>query len=83
MDGIYVYADSIDPTGKGIPIKKPVGKEFPYHMIEHTFLGVGTRDLSIVFEPLNRDSFLLYSVGENKIDEHGQGDDVPYQTNGG
>ncbi len=76
---VYVYADSMDGSGHGIAVAKPVGESFNFHDIEHTYLGVGSSDMTIRYKRLTPDSYLLYSIGENKLDEAGGGDDVVYK----
>ena len=73
---IYVYADSILPDGTRKPIDKPVAREFNYKEIQNTFLGVGSTHTTITYKPHAQDSFLLYSTGENGVDEGGGGDDI-------
>ena len=77
ISDIYVYNDSIDEKGKVLPIKKHGGK-FNYNNLSHTYIGVGTPELTIIYRPLSLSSYKLYSVGENYLDEGGKGDDVLY-----
>ena len=74
----YVYADSLSKDGKFISIKKLAGKQFDYTNISHTYLGVGIKELTIIYRYKDNDSFELYSVGENYLDENGEGDDLQY-----
>lgn len=76
VSDIYIYADSTDVSGRIVPIKKRVGKEFYFQNVRRTFLGVGRAEQAIIYQHLAPDSFLLYSVGENEIDEYGAGDDI-------
>ncbi len=46
---VYVYADSITKDGILIPIKKFAGKSFDYLTISNTYLGVGHKDLIIIY----------------------------------
>jgi hypothetical protein len=75
---VYVYADSLNENGEFILVKKPVNKKFDYKSISNTYLGVGTKDLAIIYKYSSDGSFILYSVGENHLDEGGEGDDVLY-----
>jgi len=75
---VYVYADSINENGEFIIVRKPVGKKFNYKNISNTYLGIGNKDLKIIYKYLSDGSFMLYSVGENYLDEGGEGDDVLY-----
>jgi hypothetical protein len=72
----YVYADSINESGKIIPIKKFAGKSFDYLTVPHTYLAVGNKDLFIIYKYISNNSYKLYTVGENCIDENGKGDDI-------
>ena len=74
---IYVYADSMNEAGHAFPIKK-VQSKFDYLHVSRTFLGAGIPELTIIYRPLSMDSYKLYSVGENYLDEGGKGDDIIY-----
>lgn len=75
---VYVYADSINSSGEVFPIKKQVGEMFNYKNLSNTYLGVGNKDLVIIYKYLSENSFKLYSVGANYLDENGAGDDILY-----
>jgi hypothetical protein len=79
VDDVYVYADSLDKDGRMTPIKKRGGKNFDYCSFNNTYLGIGSHEFTIIYRLLTPDSYLLYSVGENHIDEDGHGDDVLYE----
>ncbi len=79
INDVYVYADSLSRNGDTIPVKKFVGKKFNYRLISHTYIGVGIRELTIIYRNITPNSYFLYSVGKNLIDEHGKGDDVVYK----
>jgi hypothetical protein len=72
---VYVYSDSLGDNGQVFPIKKRGGK-FDYLNSSHTYLGSGRPELTIIYRPLSIDSYKLYGVGENCLDEGGKGDDV-------
>jgi len=55
-----------------------VGKIFIYKNISNTYLGAGIRDLTIIYKYISDESFVVYSVGENYLDEDGEGDDIIY-----
>jgi len=79
IDEVCIYADSVDKDGKMEPIKKHGRMKFDYRRTTNTYLGVGSPTLTIIYRRLSPNSYLLYSVGENCIDEGGQGDDVVYR----
>ncbi len=70
---IYIYSDSIT--------KKPLNKNSNYLTKNHTFIGIGNKELTIMYKPISPDSFLLYSIGKNLIDESGKGDDIVFRKN--
>jgi hypothetical protein len=76
---VYIYADTVDSLGTFIPIRKQVGRRFEYRSRSHTYIAVGRSQLSIVYRPSTPDSYLLYWVGENGIDEGGSGDDLVFR----
>jgi len=75
----YIYADSINESGKIIPIKKFAGKSFDYLRVSHTYLAVGHKDFIIIYRYISNNSYKLYSVGENSMDENGEGDDISFK----
>jgi hypothetical protein len=80
ISDVYVYADSITSKGDTIVVKKHLkDRLFAYKSISHTYLGVGIPALRIIYMRITPDSFLLYSVGKNLIDERGKGDDIVYK----
>ena len=76
---VYVYADSTTPDGTVIAVQKRAGKKFQYKDIPNTYIGVGTPRQILVYKLLSPASYVLYSVGENSLDENGQGDDIVYK----
>jgi len=76
---VYVYADSINEDGQLIPITKLAGKTLNYLTVSHTYLGVGHKDLTIIYRYISNEFYKLYSVGENCIDENGKCDDIVYK----
>ncbi len=78
ISDVYVYADSTNTNGEVFPIEKKVGEKFNYKNLSNTYLGVGNKDLVIIYIYLSENSFKLYSVGENYLDENGAGDDILY-----
>ena len=78
IEDVYVYSDSVDSRGKLTVIKKLVGKNFDYKKRHNTFIGISTPELIVTYKRLDSSAFILYSVGENLIDENGQGDDILY-----
>ena len=78
IPAVYVYADSLNTNGEYFSIKKKVGEKFNYKDISNTYLGIGNKDLIIIYKYLSKNSFKLYSVGENYLDENGDGDDILY-----
>ena len=71
----YVYADSISSAGQIFPIKR-TSATFDYMHISNTYLGAGRAELTIIYRPMSMDSYNLYGVGENSLDEGGKGDDI-------
>jgi hypothetical protein len=67
----YVYADSIHSG-----MAKPINSRFNYLLVDHSYLGAGTRGMIILYQPTSNVSYKLYCVGENGIDENGKGDDI-------
>jgi hypothetical protein len=45
----------------------------------HSFVGIGSRQQAILYRMNGLDSYVMYSVGENGIDENGGGDDMMYK----
>ncbi len=76
---VYIYADSIDKNNDTGVVRKKVGDKFKYETYAHTYVGIGTEKLILVYKRINPDSFRLYSVGKNLIDEDGKGDDIEFQ----
>jgi len=76
VDGIYVYVDSMDVNGRMKVVRRPVTKHFYYERLNHTYLGGGRPELTIIYRRLSPTKYLLYWVGENLEDDGGQGDDV-------
>ena len=79
VSDVYVYADSLDPAGINHALRKPVGNQYDWMSVSHTYIGVSRPELSIVYRFRYPDTFLLYWVGENGIDENGRGDDLVYK----
>jgi hypothetical protein len=79
FDDIYVYADSLTANGDTLLIKKPVGEKFNYRSLKNIYFGIGDASQTIIYHYIEPDTFLLYSVGENCIDEGGKGDDIVYK----
>lgn len=79
VSDVYVYADSFTTKGDTIIIRKHGAKKFDYLNIDHTYLGVGIPQLTITYRRITPDSFLLYSVGKNLVDENGKDDDIVYE----
>lgn len=79
INDAYVYADSLGRQGDTVLVKKPIGRMFDYKIVNHTYIGVGIPELTIIYRHIAPDSFLLYSVGKNLVDERGKGDDIIYR----
>jgi hypothetical protein len=79
VSDVLVYADTFDSHGVARAIQNPPGKRFDYHNISHTYLGVGRSENIIVYKHLPPNSYLLYWIGENVIDEGGSGDDLVFR----
>ena len=74
----YVYADSIiisDSLRMGDDNRF---KTYDYKKIGHTYLGVRHSQQYITYKRIGN-GYKLYSIGENEIDENGEGDDVVYE----
>jgi hypothetical protein len=79
ISNVLVYADTFDSHGVARVIEALPGKRFDYRDISHTYLGVGRCENVIVYKPCPPNSYLLYWIGENVIDEGGSGDDVVFR----
>lgn len=74
----YVYADSIiisDSLGMG---DDNLYKTYDYRKIGYTYLGVRQPQEYITYKRIGN-GYKLYSIGQNEIDENGEGDDVVYK----
>lgn len=67
----YVFSDSWQVASK------PFGVD-NYLDVDSCFLSIGD-DMPIIYRYRKNSTFLLYSVGENEIDERGTGDDIVYK----
>jgi len=75
---VYIYADTVSASGGMGPLLRRGGKSFPFLQLDHTYFGVGHWKSTIIYRLLGSDSYLLYWIGNNEIDEAGKGDDVVY-----
>lgn len=74
IDEIYIYPDSANDNNF-LGMKREKSELLK---TEHLFLGIGRPGQYITYKYVMRDAYLLYSVGENGIDEQGKGDDLVY-----
>lgn len=75
---VYIYADTVSSRGEVKPILGKGGNPFPFRSLSRTYFGVGHWKSTIVYRPLERDTYLLYWTGDNGIDEAGGGDDLVF-----
>ncbi len=52
-----------------------------YQTRVRSYLGVGMYKLTIIYRHIEPDSFFIYSIGKNLINENGKGDDIVYKKN--
>ncbi len=76
---VYIYSDSLYKgkfTRNGYIVS-----DTQLQNMSHTFIGIGSAQQYINYKSISGDSCVLYSVGENCLDENGGGDDVAYHKN--
>ena len=76
VSDVLVYADTIEPNGTTRATQQMAGSRFDYQTIPHTYIGIGRSEYFIVYRTVPPDSYLLYWIGRNGIDEGGAGDDL-------
>jgi len=79
--GVYVYQDSAAKDGQIVPKKSVPNGTTKYGEPQGAllFFGLGNRDEYMRFQRIDRNSYLVYSVGRNGLNEKGGGDDVVFQ----
>lgn len=74
---VYVFADSIKLTDTLI-MGWGTTQRYNYKTTRNTYLGISSPEQYIKYKPVG-DKYIIYSIGENWIDENGGGDDILYQ----
>jgi hypothetical protein len=73
----YIFPDSANGNNfMGMMVKI---KRDSLLKINNLFIGISRPEQYITYVFLTPNSYFLYSVGENGIDEHGKGDDMVYR----
>ena len=73
----YLYADAV--VRDSFPLYKAGIKRDSLLKMKNLFIGIGTAKQYIVYKYLSNNYYILYSVGENDIDENGIGDDIVFK----
>jgi len=74
INDAYIYPDSANGDNF-IRIKLKIKRDSLLKS-HNLFIGIGRPEQYIKYKYLTNNSFMLYSVGENGIDENGSGDDI-------
>jgi hypothetical protein len=75
---VYICADTISESGQIIVLREGFDDIHPIHRFQNTYLGVGHPSSLILYQAKSPNSYRLYWIGENQIDEGGEGDDIRY-----
>jgi hypothetical protein len=75
---VSVFKDSITRDGDTLLMGWGTYQKYDYLKTDGNFFGIGRPEVTIIYKPIGN-TYLMYSVGQNELDEGGGGDDVVYQ----
>jgi len=76
IDDVYIYSDSLTKTHRN-----SIGHDFKGDellSINNLYLGIGSKEQYINYKSISLNAYILYSIGENCVDDNGNGDDIVY-----